>query len=262
MQRSSVNQEITSGPITEKPSIQVVQHSILKSILLHLLPGAPILLVYIIAAPFFVKLGFPPAFALCLAIPIALIPTQLGILLFTSKKEYGEWSLKSMLSYTKKVSVWQYIVFGIIIIAWSGLCFMILSKPVGGFLIEKLFSWAPEWFINGNTFEGSKKILLITWIMIMVLGNILGPIVEELYFRGYLLPRISRLKGWAIILNAVLFATYHFWSPWEVITRSIAVLPVSYIAYKKRNIYIGMIAHVVLNIVSSMSLLFLILKMS
>ncbi|MBN2557972.1 MAG: CPBP family intramembrane metalloprotease [Clostridia bacterium] len=127
-------------------------------------------------------------------------------------------------------------------------------------MAEKLFSWAPEWFVMSNTFEGSKTILFITWIMIMVFGNILAPAVEELYFRGYLLPRIAHLKGWAPVLNAVLFSAYHFWSPWEVITRAVAVLPVSYVAYKKQNIYIGMVAHITLNTLSSLPLLLVIFK--
>jgi membrane protease YdiL (CAAX protease family) len=96
--------------------------------------------------------------------------------------------------------------------------------------------------------------------MIMIFGNILGPAIEELYFRGYLLPRISRLKGWAPLINAFFFAAYHFWSPWEVVTRTIAVFPVAYTAYKKKNIYIGMFSHIALNILSSLSLLALIFK--
>ena len=260
MLNSPHNQEIINTLASEDPSVEVIQHSLLKSIFLHLLPGIPIILFYIIFAPLFMDLGFPPAFALCLAIPIVLIPTQLGFLLYAGKKVNGKLSLKNIVLYRKTVPNWQYILYGFLIVVWSSLCFMILSKSLGGYIAAKFFSWTPEWFVLGNAFEGSKTILLATWIMIMVFGNILGPAVEELYFRGYLLPRISRLKGWAPILNAVLFSAYHFWSPWEVITRAIAVLPVSYVAYKKHNIYIGMIAHLILNIISTLSLLPIIFK--
>lgn len=259
MLNSSLNEEIVTLA-SKDPSVEVVQHSLLKSVLLHLSPGIPILLFYIIFAPIFIDLGFPQAFALCLAIPLVLIPTQLGFLLYAGKRVNGILTLKNIVLYRKPVKIWQFIIYGLLIVVWSSLCFMILSKSLGGYIAEKFFSWTPEWFLSVNSFEGSKVILLTTWIMIMVFGNILGPAVEELYFRGYLLPRISRLKGWAPILNAILFSAYHFWSPWEVITRAIAVLPVSYIAYKKQNIYIGMIAHLLLNTLSSLSLLSIIFK--
>jgi membrane protease YdiL (CAAX protease family) len=39
-------------------------------------------------------------------------------------------------------------------------------------------------------------------------------VVEEMYFRGYLLPRISRLGAWAPLVNTVLFSLYHLFTPW------------------------------------------------
>ena len=38
--------------------------------------------------------------------------------------------------------------------------------------------------------------------------------VEKMYFRGYLLPRISRLGAWAPLVNTVLFSPYHLFTPW------------------------------------------------
>jgi len=261
MLNSTHHDVITSTISSDDPSGEVAaQHTLLKSLVLHLVPGIPIIAFYVIFAPFFIDLGFPPAFTLCLAIPVILIPTQLGLLLYAGKKANGKLTLKNIVLYRKTAKLWQYILYGFIIVVWSSLCFMLLSKPLGGYIATAFFSWTPEWFLMSNSFEGSKATLLATWIMIMVFGNILGPAVEELYFRGYLLPRISHLKGWASILNAVLFSAYHFWSPWEVITRAIAVWPVSYIAYRKQNIYIGMIAHIFLNSISSLALLQLIFK--
>ena len=235
------------------------QHSFVKTVVLHLLPGIPITLFYFLTAPYFVKLGFPPAFALCLAIPIVLIPLELGYLYYLAKKTNNSLSLKNIILYQEHVPVPHIIGYVLILVAWSALCFVVLSKPVGGFISETFFSWAPAWYVE-NSFEGTKSILLVTWIMVMVFGSILGPLVEELYFRGYLMPRISRYKAWAPLLNAFLFALYHFWTPWEVITRTAAVFPLSLVVYKKKNIYIGIAAHIMLNILSTLSLLALIFK--
>jgi len=50
--------------------------------------------------------------------------------------------------------------------------------------------------------------------VLVALNVILGPLVEELYFRGYLLPRLHRFGIWAPLINISLFAAYHLWKPW------------------------------------------------
>ena len=42
------------------------------------------------------------------------------------------------------------------------------------------------------------------------MSGIAVPVVEELYFRGFLLPRLSRLGIWAPILEMALFAALPF----------------------------------------------------
>lgn len=228
-------------------------HSLLKSILYHLLPGVPIVLFYILVAPILIQKGLPAAFTLCLAIPVFLIPVQLSILFIHGYKKNTRLSLKGILFYQDKSLLRDYIIYSVIIIAWSGLIFGFLQQPLASFFKDTLFSFLPDWMIL-NAFEGNRTVLIFTVLMIMIFGNILGPLVEELYFRGFLLPRIKGNNTKKIILNSFLFACYHFWSPWDFLTRGIAVLPVAFTALKKKNIYIGMVAHILLNTISSVSL--------
>ena len=67
----------------------------------------------------------------------------------------------------------------------------------------------------------------------------LGPIVEELYFRGWLLPRLERFGRCAPVLNAALFSLYHVWAPWQVVSRFVAVLPFIGAVWLQRNVYLG-----------------------
>src|SRR6476659_10752231 len=77
---------------------------------------------------------------------------------------------------------------------------------------------------------------------------IVAPVVEELYFRGYLLPRMpQRLRRWRAPTHVVLFAAYHLWSPWLIPTRVLAILPLAYIAVRTRDVRLGVVTHVVLN---------------
>jgi len=78
----------------------------------------------------------------------------------------------------------------------------------------------------------------------------IAPFVEEYYFRGYLLPRLARFGNLAPVINAVLFSLYHFFTPWQALTRIIALVPMAWIVQRKRNLYISVIAHMVLNTLS------------
>jgi hypothetical protein len=119
------------------------------------------------------------------------------------------------------------------------------------FITQTFFAWFPSWSFPanflGNLSQYSKAALTVTIIAGFLVNGIVGPAVEELYFRGYLLPRIPSSKGWAPFINVLLFSLYHFFSPWQNPTRILAFLPLSYIVAWKRNIFISMGAHCLLN---------------
>ncbi|MFN2272167.1 MAG: lysostaphin resistance A-like protein, partial [Anaerolineae bacterium] len=79
--------------------------------------------------------------------------------------------------------------------------------------------------------------------------------VEEMYFRGYLLPRLSRFGAWAPLINTLLFSLYHFFTPWQNVTRIIALIPMVYVGWWKKNIYLGMIVHCLANTFSAIGVL-------
>jgi hypothetical protein len=97
---------------------------------------------------------------------------------------------------------------------------------------------------NGLDGTYTQTILIVTYSISLIFNVFLGPIVEELYFRGYLLPR---MKGkYAILFHSFLFAAIHVFSPWMIIARTIGFLPIIFGTIKK-NIYVGMIVHMLCN---------------
>src|SRR5215212_12022136 len=63
------------------------QHSVPRTLLLHLLPGVLILVFFVAVAPLVVRgFGFPPALAVYLAIVFVLIPFELGYLIYQARK--------------------------------------------------------------------------------------------------------------------------------------------------------------------------------
>ena len=220
----------------------IEKHTILQSIILHLFPGILIGIFYFLIRQPLQNFGYPSAFALILAITFVLVPVELGYLLLKGKQATGRYTLDGLISYRTPIPWWQSILWILIVLVLMAAIFTVL-KPVDNILMEKLFFWMPT-LDSGLDGSYSKTALVVTYCIFLVFGVIVGPLVEELYFRGYLLPRIP-VKN-SELLHSFLFVAYHVWTPWMVITRTIGMLPLI-IAVKKKNIYIGIITHILLN---------------
>jgi len=221
---------------------QIEKHSTTQSVILHLLPGILIGCFYLLARQPVANMGYPSIFALLLAFAFILIPVELGYLLYQGKKKTGRFTLQGIISYRNSIPWWQYPVWAIIIVVVIGAIFTLL-EPVDVFLQERLFFWMPG-INNGLDGNYSRTILIVTYSMFLIFNVFLCPLVEELYFRGYLLPR---MKGrFATLFHSFLFAAVHVFTPWMIITRTLGLLPLVF-GVKKKNIYIGIIVHILGN---------------
>jgi len=222
------------------------EHSIWTSIALHLLPGIVGGLVYYLTAPFLRARGYPTVSALILAGLVVLSPLELAILFYFSRKK-GQ-SLRSLLAYQQPLPLGQYLLWVSIVIVSSGLI-MTLFNPLSATLMG-LFKWIPGDLILDLGLSGgfARPKLILTYGLFLLFGVLIGPLVEELYFRGFLLPRLPRrLGGWSPLVHSFLFALYHTWTPWMFAARTAGLLPLIYGVRHKRNLWIGIIAHCLLN---------------
>jgi membrane protease YdiL (CAAX protease family) len=236
---------------------QIEKHSTIKSIILHLLPGILVGCFYFLARQPVANMGYPSIFALLLAFAFILIPVELGYLLYQGKKKSGRFTLQGIISYRNSIPWWQYFVWAITIFVVTGVIFKLLA-PVDAFLLERLFFWMPElnYGLDGNY---SRTILIVTYSMFLIFNVFLSPLVEELYFRGYLLPR---MKGkFATLLHSFLFAAVHVFTPWMIITRTLGLLPLVF-GVKTKNIYIGIIVHFLGNSVGALTGIAFFVKMT
>jgi len=225
----------------------VEQHSILQSILLHLFPGVLITFAFVLLGPWLKQNHLPPLLALLIPILIVLIPFELGWLYYQGFRRNGRLSLKGIVVNREPLPLKDYLII-VPLLLWSVLIFMSLGG-LDQVILNNLFQWLPGWFQIGQITPGefSQPILTITFILFLALNGFAGPIVEELYFRGYLLPGIEYLKGWAPFFNVLLFSLYHFFSPWQFIPRIVAFYPLAFVVRRKNNIYLSMATHCLLN---------------
>ena len=82
---------------------------------------------------------------------------------------------------------------------------------------------------------------------LLVVVVLLAPIVEELVFRGLLLPRMRRVFGRGdIVANGALFTLYHLHQPWSMPATLIdGIVSQAYPTERFRSIWIALITHTV-----------------
>ena len=224
----------------------VEQLSVPKLIALHVVPGALVTVAFVAFAPLVKAAGFPPIAGLLGAILLVLVPVELGIVLRTVRRDGGA----AALPYRQRLGLrqWFWLLPVLIVAAFVGFGVHRLAEP---WLIAHLSGWLPQWFVAPIPLGGINDYSGWSWIVTLcaffLLNGVIGPVVEELYFRGFLLPRMERLGRWAPLVNASLFSIYHFWSPWQLVARILGIGPTVYAVRWKRNVYLGMAVHCSLN---------------
>ncbi len=227
------------------------RHTLTQAIALHLLPGLLTTGAYIVLAPIVMDRGYPAVFGLLLAAFFVIIPSEFGYLLYQAKRHNGTLSLQGIVLYREPIPFWQYLVFSFILLLWGFLISGAIS-PLDNLIGDAAFAWLPDWFFISSLDQFavySRGALMTTFLFGIVVNGFAGPIVEELYFRGYLLPRLSKFGRWAPLLNVVLFSLYHFWTPWQNLSRILLMLPLGYTVWWTKNIYVGIIAHCAINLI-------------
>ena len=241
------------------------KHTAFQTILLHLLPGIFNLLAIILLTLLVKRLGFAEngrLFAGELMIIFSIVPIQIGFLLFIAKKTTKTYNVLKLIPFQEKSKFVEYLIFVIIMIVWALVVSAILTPFEHG-LRDSLFAFVPDNFALRNVdYSLTSKNLLIFVASFSILTNgIIAPITEEIYFRGYLLPRINLSPIMAVIVNASLFSLYHFFSPWYFFSRVLMMIPLYYWVMKRRNIRFSIMAHIIANVFTSVSLLLEILQL-
>jgi membrane protease YdiL (CAAX protease family) len=228
-------------------SIDPTQHTMAQSILLHLLPGVLIAVVFLSTAPLARQWQLPPFMAQCFADLIVLVPSVLGYLYYQGYRRNGRLLLEGVVLYRDRLPWWQFVgLVPLILLAAGGLT--VLLAPLSAGIFTRFFAWLPDMFLTTTDLHTySHPTLIISYLIFFLMIVLTAPILEELYFRGYLLRRMARFGIWAPVIHSVLFALYHVWSPWLAIGRALSVLLLVVVVQWKRNIYLGMAAHILGN---------------
>jgi membrane protease YdiL (CAAX protease family) len=216
---------------------------------LHLAPAAAAFGTALLLAPAMRALHLPPGFALTVAFALVLTPLELGVLLTFAHRATGRWSVRAIpavLAYRRPIGRWWWAVpplFGVALVlavAW---------QPVGDAIGRSLAGVLPGWLLPG--FDGtagvSRTAVIATLLVTLLVDGIVNPTVEELYFRGFLLPRLPVAGLMAVPLSAGLFAAQHYWQPYNWILIFGLQLILTTLVVRSRSVRLGIVMHVLAN---------------
>ena len=125
-----------------------------------------------------------------------------------------------------------------------------IADPRVAFTREALVQWA------GGIIHGRWDIAIL--YLVVFFFNIAG---EELWWRGYILPRQELVFGsttW--LVHGLLWASFHVFKWWDILPLLPLCLVTSYCAQRTRSTWGGMIGHVLSNGISLIAILWFIVS--
>ena len=218
----------------------------------HFYAGILITAFYVWLSPRIIAAGYPGLSVLLLAEVFVLTPFVGGHLLSLSWKRNGSFSLKGVILFRERLPWKKFLLWTIGGIVVSALIYIPLY-PVGLWLRAAAFGWLPEWYFNPTFGAASTDLIAKVFLLGVFIDGLIGPLIEELFFRGYLLPRMAHLKRWAPIVNGTLFGLYHFWQPHNLIAICAMGIILSWIVWKTKNVYLGIAIHCTMNVLGALS---------
>jgi membrane protease YdiL (CAAX protease family) len=223
----------------------LAKHAPAQSILLHLVPGGLALGVYVAAVPLAGWLGLPTIAALAISGLLGVVPVQLALLSCHRRTRPHE----AAVQLRTKLPLRRMLGWVLLEVMLAALAFLVTGPLVRWLSAEAFVWWPTSLIINTGTEPSYGTGALAATALLMLLGSVLtAPMVEECYFRGYLLPRMPADWGrGGPVAHAALFAGYHLWTPWLMPARLLAILPLTLIALRTRDIRIGIATHAILN---------------
>lgn len=222
-----------------------------RSIVYHLYPGIIITACFAVLTPLLINYQLPPQFSILVAIAIVAIPLLL-IHLNKVKRKENKNRLGEINGYQQRLGSGRLILYIIVLVIFMFFIWGI-TQPLNTVITQKLLSWLPPWYTVQDFAGYDKQAIIITLLLNLALNGFLAPIIEEYYFRGYLLPRMATWGKWAFVINAILFSFYHFWQPYVYLTLLIALLPLSWAVWKTKDLRLAIYTHCAVNVIGALA---------
>ena len=225
-----------------EPGTMIDEQSAWGSAAFHLVPGALNTIAYLLIAYGLRNTHVPAMVAMMVASLFVLLPLELFLVLRAPRTALylkGLRATPDWRMYLATTVVFSLLLPGIVV-------------PFEPTLKTSFFAWVPPWAqlysLNGLRELNPSVRVLIAGLSMLVFG-VAGPIVEEIYFRAFLLPRIARWGWKSATWSALLFSVYHFWQPWTSPAILFSFVVPCLVVWRSRNPAFSLVSHVLTNLI-------------
>ena len=234
------------------------QFSVIQFLLAVFIPSGIGFVGFRVVLPALVANGLPPIIAWPIIASVMLAGFVIVAVLLLNKEARILGISLGMRMCMKKLSIkeWGFYILLMVIALAASLASQSLVLPFMNAIHLRVPSYMP-FFLNpainpsttemsivspGLPMQGSYGLLPLFGITLLL--NIL---TEELYFRAWMLPKLSRYGTWGWVMNGIFFALYHTFQIWLLPTLLVASLFFAFIFYKSRSIWPPLTAHLIGN---------------
>ncbi|HEY71602.1 MAG TPA: CPBP family intramembrane metalloprotease [Anaerolineae bacterium] len=209
-----------------------------QSLLFFLLPGLYGVFAFYVLFPILVRWGMPEEFAYgtqMLSVFLLLILAAIIGLRNDGWSLHWETAQDRLRIKGMDGTAWKWT----LIFLFLSLLLGFLLNMLGQFVFEKIGFTAPDADIP------------LTNIPFMVIVLIFNIICEEIWWRGYILPRQELEHGkWAFLVNGILWACFHLFKWWAVPLMLLRNWMVPLVAQRTQNTTPGIVMHFISNGIS------------
>lgn len=193
--------------------------------------------------------GLPPRYESFVRLSLLF---ELGFVIYLGIKLSGRLTLKDAVRYREALPWWWYPV-GFVVFLALGFGIMALSTPLATFLRETVFAG-----VSASTTPVDPSLYSQPVLIGLAIGTLiqlpLAAVIEELYFRGTLLPRMEGLGWWAPVISAISWAATHAGQPWDIPGLALMFLPMIFFTKWKKNVYLITLIHGVSNVFTAIAI--------
>ena len=227
------------------PNEITVRHSWMLTVWLHLLPGIPIALAFWSIGwlardtPGWIALYTLTITAVAVELPLLMVLTR--YLIHRERQAGVLVEAEEGLPYRRRQPVWIWVLATALIVCAAVL--NMAGTPALTAPFSSMRALAPEWAVLAfepsvfaRAIAASSTFFWLMWLASFPALMLAGGIAQEIYFRGYLLPRMPRAGLVTPVANAVLFSVFHLTSPWSIVARLPYVIIFSLMAWWRKSL--------------------------
>ena len=213
-----------------------------------LLPGLASLAVFLPVALLLQDTGIPIMAALFIGILLGEVPVSWWLMIRGVRREGGELSADALFPWRTSPGRLRLVFLGIPLAIGGMIIVFGLASALEPAIREALFGWVPGSLVleagPEGMMEASRAGVITLWILSGVVGVGIGGVTQELYHRGFLLPRTAHIGAWAVPFNAGAFAVMHLAAPWGWPFFFLAALLWGAAVYRWRSVQLGLAGHI------------------